>query len=667
MTYLPFVDGLRAVAILAVVAYHALPWTVPGGFAGVDVFFVISGFLITRFIATEMAEGTFSLTTFYIRRARRLLPAAVVCFVAVAAIAGFILQPDAYWYFGRSLLAAILIYANNFFYETGGYFSAPSLEKPLLHTWSLSVEDQFYLTWPVLLMLLLPRIRRPVLIGIAIAIAVASFAFSEIAIAKDPEFAFFQLPARAWELLCGALVALLGTRIVLSAAIANALAAVGVLAVVVSFALLSPTAHFPGLGALPAVLGTVAIIVASQNRETWVSTALSWKPVVFIGLISYSLYLWHWPLIALWSYWLERPLDAFEAAIVVALSFAIAVLSWRYVERPFRHRHDSSSAQQISPADRQFVAGALASVMAVVAIATGLKVYKGFPERYDANVQTVLEQMISGNPVRSSCDDYQNIFLNDSICNLGRKKMIGESYEVALFGDSMADHWTPLVAKFAKEKNLAFRQVTNGGCPSLFGIEVPARQSAKIHECSNYQVAAEKFIDNNPGLKIAVISNYWEKWLGRMEHPLATADVPPAQTLEEAKGLSSPHFDKALRDTLEVFAKRGIKVVLIGQIPTYKTLPVRCIAASVRENGDAALCGMSRPDAEAQLTRSNVALQRAAMSLPGVSVSLPSSYMCQGMRCAPIADGTLLYKNGGHVNRFGAEYLRRFVEFPSLP
>ena len=169
MTYLPFVDGLRAVAILAVVAYHALPWTLPGGFAGVDVFFVISGFLITRSIAAEMADGSFSVPTFFVRRARRLLPAALVCFFAVAILAGFILLPDAYLYFGRSLLSAILMYANIFFYKTGGYFSAPSLEKPLLHTWSLSVEDQFYLTWPLLLMVLLPRLSRGVLIALAVA------------------------------------------------------------------------------------------------------------------------------------------------------------------------------------------------------------------------------------------------------------------------------------------------------------------------------------------------------------------------------------------------------------------------------------------------------------------------------------------------------------------
>ena len=197
MTYLPFVDGLRAVAILAVVAFHALPWTVPGGFVGVDVFFVISGFLITRFIAGEMADGTFSLLHFYVRRARRLMPAALVCFVVVSLISGFVLLPDTYWYLGRSLLAAILMYANVFFYHTGGYFTAPSLEKPFLHTWSLAVEDQFYLTWPLLLMFLLPRVSKTVLVTVAFAIATASLVYAEFMLTQDPEFAFYLLPTRA--------------------------------------------------------------------------------------------------------------------------------------------------------------------------------------------------------------------------------------------------------------------------------------------------------------------------------------------------------------------------------------------------------------------------------------------------------------------------------------
>lgn len=667
MTYLPFVDGLRAIAILAVVAYHALPWTMPGGFAGVDVFFVISGFLITRFIAAEMADGTFSLVQFFIRRARRLLPAALVCFAAVVILASFILLPDAYWYLGRSLLAAMLMVANLFFYKTGGYFSAPSLEKPLLHTWSLSVEDQFYLTWPLLLLVLLPRVSRNVLIAIAAVIALASLAWAEAAMVKNPEYAFFPLQARAWELLAGAIVALGGTRVTLSKHIATLVSAAGLLAIGASFVLLSSDSHFPGLGAVPAVLGTAAIIAAGLNQTTFVSQLLALRPMVFVGLISYSLYLWHWPLISLWSYALERPLNAAEAAAVVVASFGLAYVSWRYVERPFRHRHEPPHHVSISASDKRFAFAAVGSVVAMIGVAMGLKIFKGFPERYDAKVQTVLEQMVAGNPVRRWCDDHQNIFDNEDTCNFGRKKVAGESYDVALFGDSMSDHWAPLVTEFAEERNLAFRQVTNGGCVLFFGADIPARPQSKDMECDEYRDEAKDFIDANPKLKLAVISSYWEKWLGLVEDPITADYAPTAIPTAAVASMPSPKFDKALKETLEAFTKRGIKVLLIGQIPTYHTLPVRCIVASLDGASDAANCGMARGDAMAQLQRSNAALKRVAAELPGVSVSLPLEYMCQAAHCAPMAHGTLLYKNGGHVNRFGAEYLRRFVEFPSLP
>lgn len=671
MTYLPFVDGLRAVAIAAVVAYHALPWALPGGFVGVDVFFVISGFLITRFIASEMAEGTFSLARFYVRRARRLMPAALVCFVIIAALCAFVLLPDTYWFFGRSLLAAILMYANIFFYNTGGYFAAPSLEKPLLHTWSLSVEDQFYLTWPLLLLFLWPRLSRRALVIVSVTALTASFAYAEYMLVKDPEFAFFQLPTRAWELLIGALIALAATSFAMPRMMAEALAAAGGAAVLLSFAVLTPDSHFPGLGALPACLGTAAIIAAGLHQPTLIGRALSLKPVVFVGLISYSLYLWHWPLISLSSYHLERPLSVTEAAGVVALSVIIAVLSWRYVEKPFRVRHGSRAGEDVASAlpaaDRKFAFAALAGVLVVVGIAGALKIGKGFPQRYDAHVRTALEQMVAGNPLRGRCDNHQNIFRNDDVCNFGRKKTASESYEVALFGDSMADHWAPLVAALAAEKNLAGRQVTNGGCGLLFGVAIPAWPLSKSRECDLYQKEAEKFIAANPGLKLAVISGFWEKWVGRVEHAEQLRDVPLPKSAAEANGLSSPRFDKVLAETIDAFTKRGVKVLLVGQIPTYGVLPVRCVVAKLQRGEDAEACGMTRAESDAKVKRSDAALLRVANGRADVSVTLPSGYMCRATRCAPMMDGTFLYANTGHVNQSGAMAMRKFISFPSLP
>jgi len=227
MVYLPFIDGLRALAILAVVAYHAFPGVVTGGFVGVDVFFVISGFLITSLVASEISNGSFSLYRFFVRRARRLLPAAFVCVVVVTVLASFILLPDALWYYERSLLSFVGLYANFFFYWTGGYFSAPALEKPLLHTWSLSVEDQFYLTWPLFLMLATRFLSRRTIIGIVVIAIAASLWMAEAKVAVDQEYAFFMLPTRAWELLSGAALALVAPQIKFGRVVGEALSIAG--------------------------------------------------------------------------------------------------------------------------------------------------------------------------------------------------------------------------------------------------------------------------------------------------------------------------------------------------------------------------------------------------------------------------------------------------------
>lgn len=654
MTYLPFIDGLRAVAIAGVIIYHAMPYALPGGFAGVDVFFVISGFLITRFMLEEMRCGTFSLRQFYIRRARRLLPAAAFCFFVVTIISAFVLLPDAYWYFGRSLLAAVLMYANFFFYNTGGYFSAPALEKPLLHTWSLSLEDQFYLTWPLILVVLVVwRFRRRSIFGIALAMLLASLVYSEITLTRNSEAAFFLLPSRAWELL----IALSAHRLKLNAALSNAMALAGAAAIVSSFVLLRGEGHFPGLGALPACAGTALVIIANLQQRTVLSRLLAGRQFVFAGQISYSLYLWHWPLISLLSYHLERQLHATEAIVVVALSFVISVLSWKFVERPFRQSHQHHLSEGLAASNKLFVLQSVAALLGIAGIAAFIKIGKGFPQRYDAEVQAVLEQMVSGNPVRGACDNYQNIFRNDDVCSIGHKKLPGQSYQVALFGDSMADHWTPLIAKFANDENLTFRQVTNGGCGLFFGIDIPAKPASTASECSHYQREARKFIDANPGLKVAVLSGYWEKWLSRIEFRETGEGVAPASAQQ------TPKFDAALKQTLEVFTSRGIRVELIGQIPIYSVLPVRCLVSKISRKEDTAACGLTRQDAVAQARLSNAALERAASSNPMVSFSLPTRYMCQEKMCSPILDGTLLYKDAGHINRYGAVALRRFVQF----
>jgi peptidoglycan/LPS O-acetylase OafA/YrhL len=643
--YFAFVDGLRAVAIVAVMAYHAVPPWLPGGYAGVDVFFVISGFLITRQIAADLDLGQFSLARFFARRARRLLPAAAVCFAVVFGLSACVLLPDAFVDFGRSLMAAALSYANFYFYVRFGYFAGPSVEKPLLHIWSLAVEDQFYLTWPLLLMFLTRQLRKPAVIAATCAVFAASLALSQACLASNPEFAFYMLPARAWELLAGALIALLPQPIRLSKAAAEALAAAGITSIAASFYLLSKSTPFPGLSAVPVVMGTVSVIVAGLGRTTAVTSVLAWRPVVFTGAISYSLYLWHWPLLALIAYRLERSLTPGEAIAVLGVAFGLAILSWRHIERPFRTSHKMPHGASVN-ADRPFVFGALVAVVLLTAVGGHIKGTKGWLWRYGPQVQPLFVQLESSNPYRESCDNYDNVLRHDGICNFGRRKEEGASYDVALFGDSMADQWTPMMAKAAASRNMSGRQVTNGGCAFFAATAVPAESALKTQECASYQKAALDFIAANPHLKLAVLASYWELWLSRLD--------------TEREG----HFEAALTETVAAFTSRGVKVVLIGQPPSYSQLPLRCVLAKITDRTDPNLCGKARDDGIAALHNSDAVLSRIAAADPLVGVRLPSDFMCTGARCALVLDGTLLYRDARHLNRFGAEYLGRYVLLP---
>ena len=348
--YRPEIDGLRAIAVLAVVFFHA-GIGMPGGFIGVDVFFVISGYLITSLIIKDLQTDTFSLASFWERRARRIFPAAAAMVLIVLVAGWFLLLPTDYSTLAKAAAWQAVFAANFYFWKTTNYFSGPADEQPLLHTWSLAVEEQFYLFVPLILIALFrsPRLRRrPILIFVFIVGFVASFAISIIAVSRAPGAAFYLLPTRAWELLAGSIVAVMPSiALTTSRWIRELFCWVGLAAIMIPCLLYSKETPFPGIAALPPCLGTALIIWAS-SRETsetrnYACRLLAWRPMVFIGLISYSIYLWHWPLFAFGRYLSITPLSSqFSMALVVA-SFIFAIASWRLVETPYRKRTLGSS------------------------------------------------------------------------------------------------------------------------------------------------------------------------------------------------------------------------------------------------------------------------------------------------------------------------------------
>ena len=380
MDYRPDVDGLRAIAVLLVVLYHLHTAKCIGGFIGVDVFFVISGYLLSSLILADLGAGRFSLVDFYERRIRRIFPALIVLLCSVTTVGYVVLLPVELKNYAESLLAATFSTSNFYFWRHTGYFDATTSTSPLLHTWSLAVEEQFYLVLPLSLMLLwrLPRRR---LIQVLCLIAVLSLILSSIRAAKNEASAFYLLHSRAWELLLGTLTALwpVGRRV--PAVVRNLAAFVGLVLIVGPGFVYSVNTPFPGLAAVLPCLGTALVIFAGAgagSRLPFVNRLLSLRPMRWIGLISYSLYLWHWPLIVFARTDVDLssniPPRLLKLGLFV-LSIGIAFLSWRFVETPFRFG-------RFRPSGRLVFRFALAGTAMVAMVASGLIVLKGIPTRW---------------------------------------------------------------------------------------------------------------------------------------------------------------------------------------------------------------------------------------------------------------------------------------------
>jgi len=369
------IDGLRAVAVVPVILFHLGFSFLSGGFVGVDVFFVISGYLIGRTINQEIKSGTFSILNFYNRRFRRILPALffMSAVVWIAITAWFL--PDSAVLDGEGMLAATLSVSNILFWRTISYFTNGE-NQAFLHTWSLGVEEQFYLCFPLFMIFAyaVSRIaRRDLLLPLTIAAAAVSLALCVMLTQTRASFAFYMLPTRTWELLLGFLASLVPIGYLAIRWRREAAAVTGLLLVVASMLLIDQHTPFPGIAALAPCLGAAMLIAAGACGPTFVGRLLESRPMVFIGLISYSLYLWHWPLIIVGREGFELTASSVPVKLLlVAASFLAATLSWRFVEQPFRRPEVSRKAIFVGAA-----AGAL--VMSVAGAA--LVVTGGIPQR----------------------------------------------------------------------------------------------------------------------------------------------------------------------------------------------------------------------------------------------------------------------------------------------
>ena len=534
ITYRPEIDGLRSIAILPVVLFHLGVAGVAGGFVGVDVFFVISGYLITSIIHQEMQSGSFTLRQFWVRRARRILPAMFLVVLLTLFSGWYLLTPSDYESLGRSARFQAMFAANFFFWEESGYFDTAAETKPLLHMWSLAVEEQFYIFFPILL-LFLHSFSGKVRISTLCLIALSSLLLSAWSLEVHPSATFYLLPMRAWELLAGALVVFIpsiqrGSRMVMPLA-----ACAGLLAIMVAIVYYDASTPFPGPAALLPVLGTAAIIWSGSSGP--VARLLSMPPFVFIGKVSYSWYLWHWPLIVFVKYSQPGSLELWQQLVLFSGSFLLACLSYYLVENPFRQK-------RVLNTERKVFVAALGGIVLVAMLGQQIRLHEGYPERlpeaalkYESarhrGKEEKLCEKITAEDVRSG-----------SFCRFGNGAENGQPLFVS-WGDSHSAHFFALYKDFALNQGIVFWHTAKLACSPLVG-DPPSDECVRYNRAM-YELVKEKRIPH------VVVASRW---------------IAQNDKIELLDGVDQEAY---FRERLKAFVQRltalGSHVWLVKQVP----------------------------------------------------------------------------------------------------
>jgi peptidoglycan/LPS O-acetylase OafA/YrhL len=617
------IDWLRAIAVLSVVAFHFEAPGVFGGFVGVDIFFVISGYLITGIIQAEVRSGSFSFARFYERRVRRLLPALYVM-VALTAIPSFyyLLTSERHEFF-RSVAAVVTFTSNFFFWAQTGYFDHAAVEKPLLHTWSLAVEEQFYLALPVLMWLLLrggrdARWRLPVAL---IALSVASFVLCIWLMRTDRSAtAFFMSPPRAWEFLIGGIVALQGVPVLRNTAMRRSVRAIALLMLAIPVFSLRQGPGFPGFNALLPCIGAALFIWSGSGVPTLSRHAFSPLEVVrFFGRISYSLYLWHWPLFTFARFSkTSLTLTPFDKIALFALTVAISYLSWRFVEQPLRRG-------PLLPTRRAAFGLAAASTAVLLAASVAGMLFSNSASETDRNAQRLeAYDRYAYQPLYR----YGSCFVQDFAAFDGKcLTMAPGKRNVLLWGDSLAAHYFHGFEKALDAQPVNVLEATQAACmPTL------ASASQGVATCRQFAARMETFFaDNKPDL--VVLSADWAEY---------------------ARGSRFDGMIADIRRTVARLDAAGIRVVLLGPPVQFRSrLPSMLMRAELR-HAELRADDFVLPEIFALDARMREALpSRGAFSYVSVVNAI-----CPARQCPlTVGDDIPLAWDHAHLTAEGSEYV----------
>jgi peptidoglycan/LPS O-acetylase OafA/YrhL len=623
--YRPELDGLRAVAVASVLLYHLGSPIALGGFVGVDVFFVLSGFLITRLIAEELRSGEFSLFKFYERRIRRIAPAFfVVCACCMVAALIFLL-PQELKRFSSSLIAAVFSLSNVWFYAHSSYFASAGEVRPLLHTWSLGVEEQFYILFPIMLAAAFKYApcRTGALVWCVFAV---SLILSVTLIDEHPKSSFFLIHTRAWELLAGGVIAL-GLVPAATSRWQRELGAIagliGIAAAIVGFNSHTP---FPGYAALLPCLGAALIIWAGE--ENAVARVLSATPFVFIGLISYSLYLWHWPLIVFSRLWVIGPFDLAQQILLTSVAVGLSIATWHFVETPFRRRDGRGLSRRTMFTAVGVGLGALAGCGLIL---IGLR---GLPGRIPKDALVLASASFDSSPMRSKCH-----FEGSLDQTYGMSCVFGAPVEpdFIVYADSHGAELSLVLGKLAGERGQSVRELTASGCaPTVDSLP------EDDPECAIYNARMLKKLTSIPAATVIVTANA-SAWSSAG----AATYIPGMQKVVHA-----------LRGA-------GHRVILLGSVPQHPNgVPIPATLARRAMLGE-------RPEDYtfdpriAHFRDIEAALEKVAAA-EHVEYVPVYPLLCDENRCKGDIGGTVLYFDHGHLSMAGEKMIATKLLAPLL-
>jgi len=646
MNYRSEIDGLRALALLPVILFHADIQTFRGGFVGVDVFFVISGYLITSIILTEQRAGTFSLMSFYERRARRILPALFVVTFACVLFAWLWMLPEAMKDFAKSVAAVCTFTSNLFFWRESGYFAPSNQLRPLLHTWSLAVEEQYYLTFPIFL-LLAWRMGKRSLLSLLIAVSIVSLAGAQWGAFHMPGTAFYFLPTRGWELMIGVFVAFYLVDKENCNRESHALyqfaSLVGILLIAYAVFVFEQLTPWPSLYTLVPTLGTALVIVFARE-QTLAHRLLGSRVLVGIGLISYSAYLWHYPLFAFARI---RSIDAPSQATLLALAFIaiiFAYISWRYVEQPIRSRH-------LFERSTVFVTSAIGGATLLL-IGLGGYITSGFPARWDPTVLRL-----------SSANAYHRTQLYAEGCHLKgsdhtlKNCVRGISTQVpafAIWGDSHAGVLVHELEESFIEEGLSFLQYTKNNCPVSLGLHTKLHKGEDEH-CEQFTESTMRdLVDKN--IETVIIASRWLQYVDE--------DIVKASTNR------NDLYTQAPTDTEKVWASyaeaiRGLlrnvrKVILVYPVPeSERDVPTSLVKLLITNDLQPFSLAASYGRVSQRLRKAGEIFDSIGM-YPQLLRIRPEELFCNTYKkgiCVSQLDGVPLYFDNEHLSNAGARLI----------